>query len=169
MRLSGKSTQALEHAPASPQDRTMKRVIIIAALLVVSVAHAQNYRNVWDDVRRPWRANSEMDAAVQADSRACDAEVGELRGVAPPQYKQCMLRHDWKFNRATKIPAARPSSSTIIYNRDSPDPGIGWHWEHGMRTCHYDCDNPRIPGSGYTCKDIDYMGRPTTECTKKNE
>jgi hypothetical protein len=28
--------------------------------------------------------------------------------------------------------------------------------------------NPRIPGSGYICKDIDDMGRPTTECTKTN-
>jgi hypothetical protein len=147
----------------------MKRMIIIAALLVGSAAHAQNYKNVWDDVRKPWRANSEMDAAVQADAMACDAEVGELHGIATAQYKQCMLRHDWKFSHATRTSMARPSSSTIVYNRDSPDPGIGWHWEGGMRTCHDDCDNPRIPGSGYTCRDIDFMGRPTTECTKNND
>jgi len=146
----------------------MKRMIIIALLLASSAAHAQNYKNVWDDIRKPWRANSEMDAAVQTDSRACDAEVGELHGVATPAYKACMLRHDWKFDHASTSPAAQPSPSTVIYNRDSRDPGIGWHWEGGMRTCHYDCDNPRIPGSGYTCKDIDYMGRPTTECTKTN-
>jgi hypothetical protein len=151
----------------------MKRLIIIAALLLgYSVAHAQNYKNVWDDVRKPWRADSEMDAAVQEDARACDAEVGELHGPATPPFKACMARHDWKFNHATRSPTAQPSStqpsSTIVYNRDSPNPGIGWHWENGMRTCHYDCDNPRIPGSGYTCRDIDYMGRPTTECTKSN-
>lgn len=147
----------------------MKRIIIIAALVVISsAAEAQNYKNVWDDVRNPWRANSEMDAAVQADARTCDAEVGELHGPATPQYKACMARHDWKFSNASKSSATQPSSSTIVYNRDSSNPGIGWHWEDGMRTCHYDCDNPRIPGSGYTCKDIDYMGRPTTECTKTN-
>jgi hypothetical protein len=132
------------------------------------VAHAQNYKNVWDDARKPWRADSVMDAAVQADAKACDAEVGELHGPATPPYKACMARHDWKFSHATRLPAAQPSS-TIVYNRDSPNPGIGWHWENGMRTCHYDCDNPRIPGSGYTCRDIDYMGRPTTECTKSND
>jgi hypothetical protein len=146
----------------------MKRLIVIAALLVASsMAHAQNYKNVWDDVRKPWRADSAMDAAVQADAKACDAEVGELHGPATPPYKACMARHDWKFSHATRLPAA-PPSTTIVYNRDSPNPGIGWHWEDGLRTCHYDCDNPRIPGSGYTCRDIDYMGRPTTECTKSN-
>jgi hypothetical protein len=147
----------------------MKRTIILAALVVInSAAQAQNYKNIWDDVRSPWRDNSEIDAAVQADARTCDAEVGELHGPATPQYKSCMARHDWKFRRVITSSAKQPSSSTIIYNRDSPNPGIGWHWEDGMRTCHYDCDNPRIPGSGYTCKDIDYMGRPTTECTKTN-
>jgi hypothetical protein len=146
----------------------MKRMILIAMLLASVAAHAQNYKNVWDDVRNPWRANSEMDAAVAADSRACDAEVGELHGAATPPYKACMLRHDWKCSHASKSPAAQPSPSTVTYDRDSPDPGIGWHWEGGMRTCHADCDNPRIPGTGYTCKDIDDMGRPTTECTKTN-
>ena len=146
----------------------MKRMIIIAGLLAAAAAHAQNYKNIWDDVGKPWRANSEMDAAVQADAKACDAEVGELHGPATPPYKACMARHDWKFDHATRSPAAQPSS-TIVYNRDSSNPGIGWHWEDGMRTCHYDCDNPRIPGSGYTCRDIDYMGRPTTECTNSND
>lgn len=143
-------------------------IAIIALLFTNSMTYAQNYKNVWDDVRQPFRADSEMNAAVQADARACDAEVGELHGPATPQYKACMSRHDWKFSHASKSSATQPSSSTIVYNRDSPDPGVGWHWEDGMRTCHYDCDNPRIPGSGYTCKDIDYMGRPTTECTKTN-
>ena len=146
----------------------MKRMIVIALLVAGSAAHAQNYKNVWDDVRKPWRANSEMDAALQADARACDAEVGELHGPATPAYTACMLRHDWKLGHASKSVVARPSPSTVIYNRDSPDPGIGWHWEGGMRTCHYDCDNPRIPGSGFTCRDVDDMGSPATECTKTN-
>ena len=56
----------------------MKRMIIIAALLAASAAHAQNYKNIWDDVRKPWRANSEMDAAVQANS-----------GHAMPKWANC--------------------------------------------------------------------------------
>jgi hypothetical protein len=145
----------------------MKRLIGVAPLLIAGlVAHAQ--KTVWDEVRKPWRANSEMDAAVQADAKACDAEVDELHGPATPPCKACMARHDWKSSHATRSPAA-PPSSTIVYNLDSSNPAIGWHREDGMRTCHYDCDNPRIPGSGYTCRDIDYMGRPTTECAKSSD
>lgn len=148
----------------------MKGTITLAALIMIisSVAHAQNYKLVWDDVRSPWRANSEMNAAVQADSEACDAEVGEQHGPPTSQYKACMARHDWKLRRVVTSPVAKRSSSVIVYNRDSRDPAVGWHWENGMRTCHYDCDNPRIPGSGYTCRDIDFMGSPTTECTSTN-
>jgi hypothetical protein len=142
-------------------------IAIIALLFTNSMTYAQNYKNHWADVRKPWRANSEIDAAVQTDAKICNEEVGELHGAATAQYKACMAQHDWKFLRATKSPVKQPSS-TIVYNRDSPNPGIGWHWENGMRTCHYDCRNPRIPGSGYTCRDIDYMGTPTTECTKTN-
>jgi len=29
----------------------------------------------------------------------------------------------------------------VTYDKDSPNPAIGWHWENGMRVCHNDCDN----------------------------
>jgi len=65
--------------------------------------------------------------------------------------------------------AAKPRSSpSVTYNRDSKDPNIGWHWEGGMRTCHSDCDNPEIPGSGYTCKDVSAFGMAMRECDKTN-
>ena len=62
-----------------------------------------------------------------------------------------------------KAPKGNPSG-TVTYNRDSRDPNIGWHWEGGMRVCHQDCDNPEIPGSGYTCKDVTWMGMSAREC-----
>jgi hypothetical protein len=48
----------------------------------------------------------------------------------------------------------RDPSGAITYNVDSKDPNVGWHWEGGMRTCHQDCDNPEIPGSGATCRSL---------------
>jgi hypothetical protein len=60
------------------------------------------------------------------------------------------------------------ASGVVTYNRDSADPNVGWHWEGGMRVCHQDCDNPEIPGSGYTCKDVQVLGMAMRECDSSN-
>jgi hypothetical protein len=57
------------------------------------------------------------------------------------------------------------ASGAVTYNRDSPNPNIGWHTQGGMRVCTQDCDNPEIPGSGYTCKNVNVMGMPMRECS----
>jgi hypothetical protein len=59
---------------------------------------------------------------------------------------------------------APQASGAVTYNRDSKDPNVGWHWEGGMRVCHQDCDNPKIPGSGYTCKNVTWLGMAAREC-----
>lgn len=57
------------------------------------------------------------------------------------------------------------ASGYTVYNRDSPNPNIGWHNDsNGMRVCHYDCDNPEIPGSGARCHDVNVMGMAMREC-----
>jgi hypothetical protein len=61
-----------------------------------------------------------------------------------------------------------PASGAVTYNRDSTDPNVGWHWEGGMRVCHQDCDNPEIPGSGYTCRDVQALGMAMRECDSRN-
>jgi hypothetical protein len=63
-------------------------------------------------------------------------------------------------------PKPRRSGGTVTYNRDSPDPNVGWHWDHGMRVCSEDCDNPEIPGSGFTCRDVRLFGMNWRECDK---
>ena len=60
------------------------------------------------------------------------------------------------------------ASGVVTYNRDSTDPNVGWHWQGGMRVCHQDCDNPEIPGSGYTCKDVQVLGMAMRECDSGN-
>jgi hypothetical protein len=72
---------------------------------------------------------------------------------------------------AKKGPAprtARSSSNTVTYNRDSKDPNVGWHWQGGMRVCTQDCDNPEIPGSGYTCRNVNVLGMAMRECDSSN-
>ena len=63
-----------------------------------------------------------------------------------------------------KAPRAH-TSGTVTYSRDSPDPIIGWHTRNGMRMCTQDCDNPEIPGSGYTCKNVTFVGMAMRECS----
>jgi hypothetical protein len=59
-------------------------------------------------------------------------------------------------------------SGVVTYNRDSGDPNVGWHWEGGMRVCHQDCDNPEIPGSDYTCRNVQVLGMAMRECVSGN-
>ena len=60
------------------------------------------------------------------------------------------------------------ASGVVTYNHDSTDPNVGWHWENGMRVCHQDCDNPEIPGSGYTCRNVQVLGMAMRECDSGN-
>jgi hypothetical protein len=67
-------------------------------------------------------------------------------------------------SHARKSRAPRSSSGGVTYNRDSNDPNIGWHTEGGMRVCTQDCYNPEIPGSGYTCRNVQVFGMAMREC-----
>jgi len=52
-----------------------------------------------------------------------------------------------------------------VYNRDSPNPNIGWHIDaSGLRSCTNDCDNLEIPGSGARCHNVNFMGMAAREC-----
>jgi hypothetical protein len=71
-------------------------------------------------------------------------------------------------NKPSPHRVVRDNSHTVTYDKDSPNPAVGWHWENGMRVCHNDCDNDEIPGSGFTCRDVTAMGMPMRECTRQN-
>lgn len=98
----------------------MKRILVVVLLLINGVAHAQNYRDVWDDTRKPWRSDAEMDADVQADGLVCDREVGEQHGRVSPAYKRCMARHHWKLNRVERVPDESDYSSPIPDTSPTP-------------------------------------------------
>jgi hypothetical protein len=71
--------------------------------------------------------------------------------------------------QAAQAAVKHSKDHAMIYNRDSPDPGVGWHTDkNGMRVCTNDCDNPEIPGSGARCHDVTVMGMAMRECVTSN-
>jgi len=120
------------------------------------------------DLVRP-HGHPRSDAVFEADLNACYAQTGASRTQRDtPAFRTCMLGRRWRWQSYTEPKAASgaAASGTVTYNRDSPDPNVGWHWENGMRSCHYDCDNPEIPGSGYTCKSVTVLGMPMRDCSR---
>jgi hypothetical protein len=69
-----------------------------------------------------------------------------------------------KSSARRTVRAPRPSNREVTYDRDAKDPNVGWHTQGGMRVCTQDCDNPEIPGSGYTCRDVNILGMAMREC-----
>ena len=145
----------------------MKRAVITLVFLWVAALGANASTDVWNDIRKPPRSNAEMDAQVQADGSICDREVGAQTGLPSAGYRRCMARYHWVFSHLRRS-APRSNPSVVVHDHDSRDPDVGWHWESGMRVCHQDCDNPEIPGSGYTCRNVQVLGMAMRECDSGN-
>jgi len=76
----------------------MKRIIFAAILLSTTAVAAHADSLVWDDITKAHRTSDE---AVRADAAYCNDMVGmPYNGYPPPpEYKQCMLGHGWKYRR----------------------------------------------------------------------
>src|SRR5262245_28057967 len=121
----------------------MKRLALLSCLLLgCASAHAATL--VWSDTHKPARSHGEF----KSIGNTCDQEVGVQHGRPSAAYRQCMGRFGYRFSH---LEADSKAPRVVKFDRDSKDPNVGWHWENGMRTCSHDCDNPEIPGSGYTC------------------
>jgi hypothetical protein len=83
-----------------------------------------------------------------------------------PTAEAATVHHAGKKPHQHRI--ARNASHSVTYDKDSPDPAIGWHWENGMRVSHNDCDNDEIAGSGFTCMDVIVMGQAMRQCSRRN-
>ena len=139
--------------------------ISIALMCGLAAAHAGT-QDTYHDLVRP-NGHPRDDVIFQADLNFCYAQTGASRSSADtPAFKQCMLGRKWRWESVKTVPS-RPAGA-VTYNHDSPDPNVGWHWHDGMRTCTNDCDNPEIPGSGYTCKNVQVLGMPMRECVSSN-
>jgi hypothetical protein len=100
------------------EDRTMRRILVIAALLAGTAVHAQTYTDVWNDVRN--RSDVEMDYAVQVDGSACDRQIGLQTGRPSAKYRNCMAAHGWSFGHLVRNRAApSPSNSETAAEEQS--------------------------------------------------
>jgi hypothetical protein len=96
-------------------QRILKIAILAVSALAGSHAYAQDYKDVWNDVRKPWRANSELDAAIAEDSSACEAMAGPQYGRPSAAFTRCMGSKHWKLARVIRLPAqsaSEPSDDT---------------------------------------------------------
>jgi hypothetical protein len=92
------------------EDKTMRRILVIAALLAGTTVHAQTYTDVWNDVRN--RSDFEMDYALNVDSTACDRQAGLQTGLPSAKYRKCMGAHGWSYSHLVKNRAAPYSSDS---------------------------------------------------------
>jgi hypothetical protein len=149
-----------------PADLKRTIIIFVALLAGAANAHAQPQMKYYDLIRPHGHPRS--DAIHEADLDYCYNQTGADRELADtPEFKKCMLGrgYRWVWTRMVGTPAR---SGTITYNHDSKDPAVGWHWDGGNRVCHNDCDNHEIPGSGFTCSDVTWMGTTARQCTRHN-
>ena len=82
------------------EDRTMRRILVIAALPAGTTVHAQTYTEVWNDVGG--RSNFELDYALNIDVTACDREAGPQKGGPSAKYRKCMRAHGWTYSHLIK-------------------------------------------------------------------
>src|SRR5258708_6618508 len=103
----------------------MKRILVAGALMFATALNANADQMVyrWYETIRQ-NGHKRPNAIGNANRAKCDAEYGEQTTGLSAGYKACMERLGYRL-----MAAARRStpSATVIYNRDSRDPNIGWH------------------------------------------
>src|ERR1700753_1259648 len=81
------------------EEKTMKRALLIAALLLAGVAsaHADHFETTYHDLIRP-HGKPRSDAIFNADINACNGQIGQDPTLADtPAFRQCMLKHGYRF------------------------------------------------------------------------
>ncbi|MBR1174796.1 hypothetical protein JQ617_12580 [Bradyrhizobium sp. KB893862 SZCCT0404] len=78
----------------------MKRLSLIAALLIGSAIPVHADTDIWNNVLKQQRG----DDALHVDSAFCDAQVGAPQNgtVTSARYKRCMLSRGWRFSRTRR-------------------------------------------------------------------
>jgi hypothetical protein len=104
-----------------------------------------------------------LDTQAYADAGAAGGTSATAAGAS-----QVATQHKASKPAHVRSPASQSSGNVATYNRDSKDPGVGWHTVNGLRSCTQDCDNPEIPGSGYTCRDVNFLGMAMRECSSSS-
>jgi hypothetical protein len=89
----------------------------LAACDATSQSAAFTYADAWNPHGRP-----RSDAALQVDTRACDAKTRGGQAYGSPKFKACMRAHGWKFDAveaASSSDADTDSSSAYVAPPDT--------------------------------------------------
>ena len=97
----------------------MKRIALVAALLLAGAAAAHADTNYYTNMLKQPRG----DDALHADGAYCDQRVGSDRNGVPTSaaYKRCMRSQGWRFDR-TQVERPRVDKTWI-----DPDTGDRCH------------------------------------------
>jgi hypothetical protein len=78
----------------------MKRILIVAALLIGGVAAAHADRDIFQNTRRQARG----DADLQRDTEYCGQSAGPNRNgrPTPAAFKRCMASRGWRYVRTVR-------------------------------------------------------------------
>ncbi|MBR1201471.1 MULTISPECIES: hypothetical protein [unclassified Bradyrhizobium] len=78
----------------------MKRLSLVALLLVGSVAAARADNDIYTNMSKQKRG----DDALHADAAVCDAQFGAPQNGTPTsrQYKSCMRARGWRFSHTIR-------------------------------------------------------------------
>jgi hypothetical protein len=83
-----------------PMKPTIKRAVIVAALMTGGVLNAHADNDVWNNTAKYPRNDAELHAA----SADCAERFGAPDNGAetPRQHKRCMLGHGWRFSHTVR-------------------------------------------------------------------
>lgn len=78
----------------------MKRLSLIAALLIGSALQAHADTDIWNNVLK----QKGGDDALHADSASCEMQFGAPQNgtATSPQYKRCMRARGWRFGHTRR-------------------------------------------------------------------
>lgn len=118
----------------------IKPVLVLAALIAGSAAHAASYDYTehYSYIGKPALSDAEIDSQVQVATVACDNAVGVQNGAPSAGYRKCMLQQGWKYSflSKTRVQTTRAPADPYFSSNAKVAPGHFIDHDNGM-----DCQN----------------------------
>jgi hypothetical protein len=112
----------------------IKRIAVVAALVVTSAANAANYDYTENYVyiRKPMIASAQRAAQLQEDTVTCNNAVGMHYGMPSASYRSCVLQHGWKFSSLTRTRVQAAPADPYFSSNAKVAPGHFIDHDNGM-------------------------------------
>jgi hypothetical protein len=112
----------------------IKRIAVVAALVVSSAANAANYDYTENYVyiRKPMIASAQRAAQLQEHTVTCNNAFGMHYGMPSASYRSCMLQHGWKFSSLTRTRIQAVPADPYFSSNAKVAPGHFIDHDNGM-------------------------------------